>query len=352
MLRRSSWLATSVTRHLRYAATTAIATQAGGRLAANPEHITDLSPKSLDEATNHRATQHVNIAERQALLEQQLLKPSKAASKKPREARAPRSADGEGDGDGRREMEDTSSLIQSAKPKKGRKRKEQLAIIPRLQPLIDQKHNDLPSFLTYSTNTNANTTSTVYRGTHYEYTVSQALSTLNFALRRIGRASDLGIDLVGHWSLPSERKQSDHSLPVLVQCKAAKPTPSMVRELEGTYAGAPAGWRGTGVLALLASIQPSTKGVQAAIQRSASPLGVLQVTREGEVKQFLWNAAAAAAGLEGLGVAVKYAAKRGGLVGGVEEGVGEAIGCTIGLTWLGKPWKPAMVSEATVTTFG
>ncbi|KAF2763703.1 hypothetical protein EJ03DRAFT_251338, partial [Teratosphaeria nubilosa] len=166
-------------------------------------------------------------------------------------------------------------------------------------------HHDLASFLNHTKMTNGSTTSAVYKGTHFEYTVAEALKSYNFGLHRTGRSNDLGIDLVGRWELPTHTAGAD-GMPVLLQCKFAKPTPAMVRELEGAYTGAPAGWQGSGVLAILASTHASTEGVRAACQRSRWPLGVMQITREGEVKQFVWNAVAADAGLEGLGVAVRY----------------------------------------------
>ncbi|KAK3671557.1 hypothetical protein LTR78_008479 [Recurvomyces mirabilis] len=279
----------------------------------------------------------MSLVERQAALDLQLQKPQRR--------RRTRTAKSPSPGEDTQATDSPSSATPPAKTVKTRKRKEQ--IVPRrLLPPTEQKHTDLTSFISYADQQGLSNTSTVYRGTHYEYTVANSLATLNFHLRRIGRANDLGIDLVGHWSLPSSPKA--HALPVLVQCKAAKPTPSMVRELDGTYTGAPAGWQGDGVLALLSSIEPSTKGVQAAVQRSQSPLGVLQITRDGQVKQFLWNAAAAAAGLEGLGVAVRYATKRGGVLEKAKVGESSVTGkgSTIGLTWMGKPWLPLAIPSA------
>ncbi|EMC96604.1 hypothetical protein BAUCODRAFT_42323, partial [Baudoinia panamericana UAMH 10762] len=171
----------------------------------------------------------------------------------------------------------------------------------RLLPPTESKHYDLQSFLEYVERSKLNVESTVYRGTHFEYTVAETLARLGFQIHRVGRSNDLGIDLIGYWHLPPASKDSQSfKLPVVIQCKAAKPTPAMIRELEGASSGAPAGWRGDGVLALLASTSESTAGVSAAVQRSELPLGVLQITREGIVKQFIWNVAAAGAGLEGL----------------------------------------------------
>ena len=227
------------------------------------------------------------------------------------------------------------ALRATSPPKTIPRRKKQLEELPpRLLPPISQKHHDLASFLAYADRTAMNTTSTVYRGTHFEYTVADTLRTFSFTLHRTGRSNDLGIDLMGHWTLPVQ--EHGRTIPVLIQCKAAKTTPAMVRELEGAYVGAPAGWRGDGVLGVLVSTQAATKGVSAAIQRSRWPLGMMQITREGEMKQFIWNAVAAQIGLDGLGVAVRYASKPS------EDGEsGAGVEQSISLTWIGKPWRPA-----------
>ncbi|KAK4554075.1 hypothetical protein LTR86_008916 [Recurvomyces mirabilis] len=319
MLRSHGWLATPVTRHLRYNTTATVTAKRRGRPPKVPNAPTRSSPQQKAKAVVADEPKHMSLVERQAALDLQLQKPPR--KQRTRTAKSPRP------GEDVQATDSPSSATPPAKTVKTRKKKEQI-VPPRLLPLTEQKHTDLTSFISYADKQGLSITSTVYRGTHYEYTVANSLATLNFHLRRIGRANDLGIDL----------------------CKAAKPTPSMVRELEGTYTGAPAGWQGDGVLALLSSIEPSTKGVQAAVQRSQSPLGVLQITREGEVKQFLWNAAAAAAGLEGLGVAVRYATKRGGVLEKAKCGESSVTGkgSTIGLTWMGKPWLPlALPSAAT-----
>ncbi|KAI7426391.1 hypothetical protein KC336_g6339 [Hortaea werneckii] len=215
---------------------------------------------------------------------------------------------------------------------------------PRLLPPSSQKHHDLASFLEYAERTSLNPKSTVYRGTHFEYTAAQTLGDYAFQLRRTGRSNDLGIDLVGHWNLPGSsiaaaggHQPSEggvgHAMPVLVQCKAGKLTPSMVRELEGAYIGAPAGWRGDGVLAVLVSTVSATKGVSAAVQRSQWPLAVMQIERDGILRQFVWNNKAAEAGLTGLGVTTKYASKTG------DDGRQEGVEQSIGLTWMDKAWK-------------
>lgn len=246
------------------------------------------------------------------------------------------------------EAADGESAPNSSPKKRTRSRTIKTDSIPaRLLSPVSKNHNDLPSFLTYAARTDLNTASNVYKGTHYEYTVASALSAFNFTLHRTGRSNDLGIDLVGHFGLPHPTKVSSrgrgretwHELRVLVQCKALKPTPAMVRELEGAYVGAPAGWNSEGVLALLVASHAATKGVRDALQRSRWPMGLLQVTGKGEVRQFLWNPVAAQIGLEGLGVTVRYGEGAG--AGTEDEGEMSKIKSTIALTWLGKLWRPA-----------
>lgn len=182
------------------------------------------------------------------------------------------------------------------------------------------QHSDLPSFLAYSQRTGLDERSTVYVGTHYEYTAAASLSKLGFFLKRVGGASDYGTDLLGTWTLPS----TAHALRVLVQCKAGaqRVGPHYVRELEGAFVGAPAGWRGSGVLGLLVSERAATKGVREALGRSRWPMGYVLCSREGVVRQMLWNRRAEEEGLEGLGVVARYG-----------EG-GEDL--DVGLMWKGK----------------
>ncbi|KAI4716570.1 hypothetical protein E4T48_07229 [Aureobasidium sp. EXF-10727] len=185
-----------------------------------------------------------------------------------------------------------------------------------------QHHASLAEFLSYADTANLSPTSTVYRGTLYEYTVLDALKRLAFSLTRVGRASDLGIDLLGTWSIPSRPRP----LNVLIQCKAEAPKPSMIRELEGAVVGAPVRYRGEGTMAVLAAAKEATKGVRDALGRSRLPMAYLNVTTEGRVRQFVWNHAAVECGLEGLGVALRY------LANGESE---------VALTWKGMPWSPS-----------
>lgn len=183
-------------------------------------------------------------------------------------------------------------------------------------------HTSLSEFLSYADAIDLSPTSTVYRGTHYEYTVANALERLAFSLTRVGRASDLGIDLLGSWAVPS------HPAPlnVLIQCKAETPRPSMVRELEGAVVGAPVAYRGEGTVSILAAAKEATKGVRDAVGRSRLPMAYLNITTEGRVRQFVWNHAAVDCGLEGVGVALRYLAN------------GES---DVALTWKGMPWSPS-----------
>ncbi|KAL2200425.1 hypothetical protein P885DRAFT_28695 [Corynascus similis CBS 632.67] len=188
-------------------------------------------------------------------------------------------------------------------------------------------HTDLPTFLAYSRRTNLDPSSTVYVGTHFEYTAAAALVRYGLSLRRVGGASDCGIDLLGIWSL-SLPHPAPKELRVIAQCKAVRrPGPHLVRELEGAFAGAPAGWRPTttttrsGVVGLLVTERPATKGIREALARSRWPMGYVACSREGSVGQFLWNQRAEEEGLEGLGVGLRHG-------GGQEK---EVV-----LTWRGK----------------
>lgn len=161
-------------------------------------------------------------------------------------------------------------------------------------------HNDLPTFLDYASRIDLDPKSTTYVGTHYEYTVGSSLERFGISLKRIGGRSDYGIDLLGTWETPS----SSEPLKVLVQCKALarKAGPNLIRELEGTFVGAPLGWRGEGVIALLVTQKPATKGVRESLGRSRWPMGFIMCSGEGKVSQMLWNRRAEEEGLLGMGV--------------------------------------------------
>ncbi|KAK4033310.1 hypothetical protein C8A01DRAFT_19723 [Parachaetomium inaequale] len=188
-------------------------------------------------------------------------------------------------------------------------------------------HTTLPTFLAHAARTNLDPSSTVYVGTHFEYTTLHALARYNLHLQRVGGVSDYGIDLLGTWTLPS----LNTPLKVLAQCKAVqRPGPHLVRELEGAFVGAPAGWRGTsGVVGILVAERSATKGIREALARSRWPMGFVACSREGVVEQFLWNRRAEEEGLEGVGVGMRYAGGRGG------DG-GDGGGKELVLTWRGR----------------
>ena len=178
---------------------------------------------------------------------------------------------------------------------------------PTPPPAPTSNHNDLQSFLTYAERTSLSPHSTTYVGTHYEYTILEHLRRYRLQLTRIGGRADSGIDLVGTWDLPS----LPHPLRVVAQCKALKSKvgPNIVRELEGTFVGAPVGWRGEGILGMLVTTREATKGVRDTLSKSSYPLIWIMATTEGQVQQILWNSKATDIGLSGLEVNVRYGAK-------------------------------------------
>ncbi|EGD87327.1 hypothetical protein H112_05867 [Trichophyton rubrum D6] len=196
------------------------------------------------------------------------------------------------------------------------------------------QHNDLRSFLDYAERTSLSTQSTTYVGTLYEYTVQQSLKRHRIDLTRIGGRADCGIDLVGTWSLPPLRSRSTSTaaqpLRILVQCKALKTKvgPNLIRELEGTFSGAPVGWRGEGILGMLVSTREATKGVRDALVKSRYPLIWALAELDGSMRQFLWNRRAAEVGLEGLGVQIRHG------------GETDPLKKTVVLTWNGEEIGP------------
>ncbi|CAK7221074.1 hypothetical protein SCUCBS95973_004372 [Sporothrix curviconia] len=218
------------------------------------------------------------------------------------------------------------------------------------------KHNDLASFLRYAERAGLDTGSTTYVGTHYEYTTAGHLAPLGFSLRRVGGASDRGIDLLGTWTLPLSASSPSPPAPaeplrVILQCKAGagqRVGPHLVRELEGAFVGAPVGWRtragtdgeggsegGSGnsaaaVIGVLVTEKPATKGIREALARSRWPMAYIFCPRSGRVQQMLWNQQAEkTCGLAGLGVTLRHA------VDEVEGAYTHVV-----LTWQGKPLPP------------
>lgn len=169
-----------------------------------------------------------------------------------------------------------------------------------------QNHHNLETFISYAEHISLPPTSTVYVGTHYEYTVLTSLRRYALALHRIGGRDDAGIDLVGTWHLPG--RERERAVRVLVQCKALKTKlgPNLVRELEGAIRQAPVGWRTAQVAGVLVSPREATKGVRDALARSSYPLLWMMVERDGTLRQALWNARVEELGLQPLGVETRY----------------------------------------------
>ncbi|KAA8635867.1 hypothetical protein SMACR_01728 [Sordaria macrospora] len=164
-------------------------------------------------------------------------------------------------------------------------------------------HHDLASFLQYAKRTGLGQETTIFVGTHYEYTVSSLLAAYGFSLNRVGGQHDFGIDLLGTWSVPT----AERPLRVIVQCKAIQVTrPHLIRELEGAFVGAPVGWRGSEVFGVLVASKIATKGTRDALVRSRWPLVFIGCSREGKVEQLLWNHRAEQEGLQGLVVAKRH----------------------------------------------
>lgn len=174
-----------------------------------------------------------------------------------------------------------------------------------------KEHCDVRSYMAYAERIGLDTSTTIYVGTHYEYTVAATLMEYGFNLRRVGGAGDFGIDLLGTWSVPSAQAP----LRVILQCKASSSTskarigPATIRELEGAFVGAPPGWRGSSVVGLLVTQKAATKGVRESIGRSRWPMGFVSCSSDGHVQQMIWNAKAEEEGLMGLGVGVRLCEK-------------------------------------------
>lgn len=188
-----------------------------------------------------------------------------------------------------------------------------------------QNHHNLETFLSYASRISLPPTSTVYVGTHYEYTVLTSLRRYALALHRIGGRDDAGIDLVGTWHLPG--RERERAVRVLVQCKALKTKlgPNLVRELEGAIRQAPVGWRTAQAVGVLVSPREATKGVRDALARSSYPLLWMMVERDGTLRQALWNARFEELGLQPLGVETRYC---------TAEADG-SVAQEVGLTWDG-----------------
>lgn len=147
-------------------------------------------------------------------------------------------------------------------------------------------HTSLQTFLQHASVTGRSTTSTVYKGTFYEYTAIEVLSAYNLSLYRSGGASDQGIDLRGTWKLPHVL------LPVVLQCKheEKKIGPKYIRELGGAVERE----QDATLAMMVSSSNYTSKAIQAMLAfRGAMGLCVVNVDGGGSsLKQLVWNAAA------------------------------------------------------------
>lgn len=144
---------------------------------------------------------------------------------------------------------------------------------------VNTSHTSLATFISHARHARLNPTTYTFLGTRYEYLAQEILTRVGFELVRTGKAGDRGVDLAGWWHLPSSRNDGNggqERLRVLVQCKRIKGqrkvTPSVVREMDGAFLGAPAGWRSDEVFGIIVSTKPATKGVIAALGASKRPL--------------------------------------------------------------------------------
>ncbi|WYZ45418.1 hypothetical protein EsH8_VIII_000734 [Colletotrichum jinshuiense] len=138
---------------------------------------------------------------------------------------------------------------------------------------------------------------------HRSY-LSSTLSQYGIHAVRVGGASDHGIDLLGTWALPSHTER----LRIILQCKGGSQRvgPSLIRELEGSFIGAPVGWRSDGVIAFMVSEKAASKGVRESLSRSRWPMGFISCSKDGVVQQMIWNQRAEEEGLRGMGVTMRH----------------------------------------------
>ena len=202
--------------------------------------------------------------------------------------------------------------------------------------------------------------SSLHVGTSYEYLCARTLPLLGFtSLIRTGGRSDRGIDLLAHWTLPSgapppslfgdqntlqsqkDLRAQNRGIKALVQCKAhaRKPSPDMIRELEGAVSGAEC--ERDGVVGVLCAKKEATAGVREAVRRcrrgviwvmiedpdEASESGLMENEKEegqlgirakgekvdgvhegrvGRIKQILWNEKVGSMVGGGVGAGVRY----------------------------------------------
>jgi len=184
-------------------------------------------------------------------------------------------------------------------------------------------HHDLESYNAYLIKARIDPNVPTAVGTKYEYTAMQSLKAYGFRdLFRVGKAGDRGIDIKCTWRGPGHTKKVPHEFPVLIQCKATAPRPSMIRELEGSGGSQTA--QSPEILRLLIAKGRSTSGVQSAVNGSPHPMAFCFMSEDGAVRQLYWNTAAMKGVLAGVGDTRR-----------LDEHGGE----TMILTWKDRPWS-------------
>ena len=184
-------------------------------------------------------------------------------------------------------------------------------------------HHDLESYNTYLIKERIDPNVSTAIGTKYEYVAMQSLKSYGFReLERVGKAGDRGIDIKCKWRGPNHTKKQPHEFPILIQCKATAPRPSMVRELEGS--GATQMAQSPDILRLLVAKGKSTSGMQSAMAASPHPMAFCFMDENGNVRQLNWNTAATQRVLRGVGVTRR-----------LDKHGGE----TMILTWKDRPWS-------------
>jgi len=154
--------------------------------------------------------------------------------------------------------------------------------------------------------TTASTLSTHALGTAFETHTLRLLKHHLFTLTHTGQRNDRGIDLCGHWAVPSHPTP----IPVIIQCKASSRLgPDAVRALEGALAGSGRFSEGMGIL--VGKVK-ATRGVREALQRSGKRVGYFCV-EEDRVMQMIWNERANEEGLGGLEVTKLFGCEAVGL---------------------------------------
>ncbi|KAG0358408.1 hypothetical protein BGZ54_010419 [Gamsiella multidivaricata] len=169
---------------------------------------------------------------------------------------------------------------------------------------INHTHNDLESF----EGLDHNTSSTIYRGTLFEYQTQEILKKhLGIYTQRSAGNGDLGIDLRGTWFLPlsasAEPGDMVRHLKVIVQCKkmSSKVGPKFVRELQGSLS-----YETQPTMAILAISSEFTKQALLPYAKSLWPMALVVIdTKKQECRKLMWNRAAEKV-MHGLQVATRW----------------------------------------------